>query len=154
MTERTVDTHIKTLRALESGDIQPWFDDLSQPEVFEHTSWDVREAAELAPYVWRPSNFSASSMLRFAVALRDSGALIGTAGFHTVSPANASAEMVYDLAPSYWGKGIASAACAALLYVLMNLEKALLLVGSLLLFALLAAAMRATRDIDCYGLRG
>lgn len=36
----------------------------------------------------------------------------------------------------------------AVLYLLLNLEKASLLVGSLLLFALLAAAMRATRDVD------
>ncbi len=36
----------------------------------------------------------------------------------------------------------------ATLYLLLNLEKASLLVGSLLLFALLAAAMRATRDLD------
>lgn len=36
----------------------------------------------------------------------------------------------------------------AVLYLLLNLEKASLLVGSLLLFALLAAAMRATRDVN------
>lgn len=103
------------LRALENADIQPWFDYLSLPQVFEHTSWDLREPAELAPYVWRPECFTASSMLRFAVALRSSRALIGTAGFHTVSPQNASAEIAYDLAPAYWGRGIASAVCAALL---------------------------------------
>lgn len=38
------------------------------------------------------------------------------------------------------------------LYVVLNLEKAALLLGALLLFALLAAAMRATRDVDWYGL--
>jgi inner membrane protein len=38
------------------------------------------------------------------------------------------------------------------LYVVLNLERAALLLGSLLLFALLAAAMRATRDVDWYGL--
>ncbi len=38
------------------------------------------------------------------------------------------------------------------LYVVLNLEKASLLLGTLLLFALLAAAMRATRDIDWYRL--
>lgn len=45
-----------------------------------------------------------------------------------------------------FGAGVA--ALYATLYLLLNLEKASLLVGSLLLFALLAAAMRATRDID------
>jgi inner membrane protein len=38
------------------------------------------------------------------------------------------------------------------LYVVLNLEKASLLLGTLLLFALLAAAMRATRDVDWYRL--
>lgn len=57
----------------------------------------------------------------------------------------------------HWRGGLLFGAGVGLLYgvlyVLLNLEKASLLVGSLLLFALLAAAMRATRDIDWYGLR-
>lgn len=51
-----------------------------------------------------------------------------------------------------FGAGIA--ALYAVLYLLLNLEKASLLVGSLLLFALLAAAMRLTRDLPWYGQRG
>lgn len=104
-----------TLRELRTDDLQAWFDYLSLPQVFEPTSWNVREPAELSPYVWQPAQFSAASMLRFAVALRATGALIGTAGFHSVSPVNASAEIAYDLAPAHWGKGIASAVCMALL---------------------------------------
>ena len=42
-----------------------------------------------------------------------SGALIGTIGFHTVSDVNRTAEIAYDLAPSHWGKGIASTVCNA-----------------------------------------
>jgi [ribosomal protein S5]-alanine N-acetyltransferase len=48
------------------------------------------------------------------VALRSSNELAGTAGFHTVSPQNATAEIAYDIAPPYWGKGIGSAVCSAL----------------------------------------
>lgn len=104
-----------TLRALQASDLQPWFDYLSLPQVFEPTSWNVREPGELAAHVWQPETWSAASMLRFAVALRSNGALIGTAGFHSVSPPNASAEIAYDLAPSHWGRGIASAVCRSLL---------------------------------------
>lgn len=37
--------------------------------------------------------------------------LIGTIGFHTVSDVNRSAEITYDLAPDYWGRGIATTLC-------------------------------------------
>jgi RimJ/RimL family protein N-acetyltransferase len=34
-------------------------------------------------------------------------------GFHTVSAINRTAEITYDVDPAYWGRGIASASCAA-----------------------------------------
>lgn len=58
----------------------------------------------------------------------------------------------------HWRGGALLGAGVALLYgalyVVLNLEKASLLLGTLLLFALLAAAMRATRDVDWYALGG
>lgn len=102
------------LRAIEPGDIEAWFTYLSLPVVFEHTSWNVREPAELAHYAWVPENFTPSTLLRFAVALRSNNRLVGTAGFHSVSPQNRSAEIAYDLAPEMWGKGIATAVCREL----------------------------------------
>lgn len=52
----------------------------------------------------------------------------------------------------HWRGGLALgagvAALCATLYLLLSLERASLLVGSLMLFVLLAAAMRATRDLD------
>ncbi len=102
------------LRPIAEPDIEPWFRYLSQPAVFEHTSWNVKAPAELAHYVWKPQEFTASSLLRFAIALRTTDALVGTAGFHTVSALNATAEIAYDLAIEYWGKGIASAVVRSL----------------------------------------
>jgi inner membrane protein len=56
----------------------------------------------------------------------------------------------------HWRGGLGLGAGVGLLYgalyVVLNLEKASLLLGTLLLFALLAAAMRATRDVDWYRL--
>ncbi len=56
----------------------------------------------------------------------------------------------------HWRGGVLLGAGVGLLYgalyVVLNLEKASLLLGTLLLFALLAAAMRATRDVDWYRL--
>ena len=102
------------LRAITVTDIEPWFMYLSQPEVYEHTSWNVQVAEELRHYAWKPEEFTPSSQLRFAIALRSTNELVGTAGFHTVSPQNQTAEIAYDIAPPYWGMGIASTVCSTL----------------------------------------
>jgi ribosomal-protein-alanine N-acetyltransferase len=102
------------LRPLEVHDLPAWFGYLSLPRVVEHTSWNLRAVDDLASYVTGAEPATPSSRLRLAIALRSTGELIGTAGFHTVSPENRSAEIAYDLAPSMWGKGIASHVCAAL----------------------------------------
>ena len=102
------------LRPITAADIEHWFNYLTRPEVYEHTSWNVQSPSELSHYAWKPEEFTPSSLLRFAVALRSNNELAGTAGFHTVSAPNESAELAYDIAPQFWGKGIASAVCAAL----------------------------------------
>lgn len=102
------------LRPITVDDIETWFKYLSLPQIYEHTSWNVRDPSDLSNYVWKPEEFTDSSLLRFAVALRSSNELIGTTGFHTVSPHNGSAEIAYDITPTYWGKGIGSAVCAKL----------------------------------------
>jgi ribosomal-protein-alanine N-acetyltransferase len=102
------------LRALEASDIDDWYDYLRLPVVFEHTSWNVQTATELAPNAWSAQALSASSPVRFAIARKSDNRLVGTAGFHTVSPLNQSAELAYDLAPGMWGRGIATAVCIEL----------------------------------------
>lgn len=100
------------LRPLRADDIGPWFDILSQAVVFEHTSWNLASAEDLRHYlVAEPTPATA---VRFAITRCDDDRLIGTAGFHTVSPRNGTAEIAYDCAPEVWGQGIARAACDAL----------------------------------------
>lgn len=103
------------LRAIEAGDIDDWYNYLSLPAVFEHTSWNVKAASELTPYTWGVQEQTPSSATRFAIALKSTNRLIGTAGFHTVSPINKTAELAYDLTPEFWGQGIATAACRELI---------------------------------------
>jgi len=105
---------VVVIRAIEAGDIQAWYDYLCLPEVFGHTSWNVHAPDELDHYVWKREAFTPSSLLRFAIALAATGELVGTAGFHSVSPQNRTAEIAYDLAPRMWGKGIATAVCREL----------------------------------------
>lgn len=108
-------THeLVSLRPIAEADLPTWFAYLAVPSVVEHTSWNLAAFTELSGYVWNPSAITESSLLRLAIALRSTGELVGTAGFHTVQPQNRSAEVAYDLAPHMWGKGIATAVCQQL----------------------------------------
>jgi len=102
------------LRPIVAADIPVWFSYLTDPVVYEHTSWNVQSPQDLADYVWSNSTREPASLTRFAIALRATDQFVGTAGFHTVAPHNRTAELAYDLAPQYWGKGIATHVCGAL----------------------------------------
>lgn len=109
----SVDDAPYRLRPIAQSDITAWYDYLSLPNVVEHTSWSLKSADELRPLVeWYLSD-DPSSAIRFAIQLRNGGPLIGTIGFHTISMANRTAEIAYDLHPTYWGRGIASNCCRA-----------------------------------------
>jgi len=98
-----------TLRPITPADIPQWYEYLAMPVVFEHTSWNVQSPSDLEHYAAQSDQPSA--LLRLAIAERSSNQLVGTIGFHTVSPENRSAELAYDLSPPWWGKGIASQMC-------------------------------------------
>ncbi|WP_175891127.1 GNAT family N-acetyltransferase [Burkholderia cepacia] len=102
-----------SLRQLERADLDAWYAYLSNPDVFRHTSWNLRSPYDLLPLFDAIESTDPDSIRRLAVIDDASGALAGTIGLHTVSTANRSAEIAYDLAPSHWGCGIASALCAA-----------------------------------------
>ena len=97
------------LRPLTLSDIPQWYEYLTLKRVFEHTSWNVNSTSELEPYAAQTE--LPGSLLRLAIADRSTDELVGTIGFHTVSPENRSAELAYDLSPLWWGKGIASHTC-------------------------------------------
>lgn len=103
-----------TFRNLQHSDAQDWFTYLSRPEVFEHTSWDLSSVADLTPLLDCYTSDMPGSACRLAIVDEAHGALIGTVGFHTISLLNRTAEIAYDLAPEYWGSGIATRVCDAL----------------------------------------
>ncbi|VVE37517.1 GNAT family N-acetyltransferase [Pandoraea horticolens] len=102
-----------SLRQLERSDASDWYAYLALPEVFEHTSWNLESSEDLLPMFDAFDSTSADSVRRLAIVDSQSLQLVGTIGFHTVSSANRTAEIAYDLAPSHWGRGIASAVCDA-----------------------------------------
>ncbi|CAM2160466.1 GNAT family N-acetyltransferase [Paraburkholderia tropica] len=102
-----------SLRQLERADIDAWYAYLSLPHVVEHTSWNLHSQADLLPMFDAFESTATQSVRRLAMVSDDDAKLIGTIGFHTISDVNHTAEIAYDLAPSHWGKGIASAVCNA-----------------------------------------
>ena len=108
-------THaLVTLRPIAPADIPVWYAYLSQPTVFEHTSWNLQSPEQLAHYAAPLQPRTDATQLRLAIALRSNNQLVGTIGFHTVSAENRSAELAYDLAPNVWGQGVASHAARVL----------------------------------------
>lgn len=99
------------LRPIRAADLPIWADYLRQPQVYQHTSWNLQSERELDHNVWDSSTQTPDSPLRLAIARRDTDQLVGTIGLHTVSSQNKSCELAYDLSPSHWGRRIAS--CAA-----------------------------------------
>lgn len=102
-----------SLRQIERSDLPSWYAYLSNPEVVRHTSWNLQSESDLLPMFDAFDSESPTSMRRLAIVSDVAGELIGTIGFHTISDLNRTAEIAYDLAPDYWGKGISTAVCAA-----------------------------------------
>lgn len=101
------------LRPLDRADAPAWYAYLTMPHVLEHTSWDLHSVDALMQKFDALESSDPASECRFAIALRSSGALVGTIGFHSISLLNKTAEIAYDLAPAVWGAGIAPSACEA-----------------------------------------
>lgn len=102
-----------SLRQIERADLGAWHAYLTNPDVYRHTSWNLRSPDDLLPLFDAIESTDPDSIRRLAVIDDASGVLAGTIGLHTVSTVNRSAEIAYDLAPSHWGRGIASALCTS-----------------------------------------
>ena len=102
-----------TLRQIECSDVPDWYAYLSVPAVVEHTSWNIRGPGDLQILCGRYESPGPDSPCRLAVVDQRLDRLIGTVGFHTVSDINRSAEIAFDFAPDYWGRGIATKLCDA-----------------------------------------
>ena len=102
-----------SLRQLERTDIPQWYAYLSQQAVVQHTSWNLSSEQDLLPMFDEMDSTLATSTIRLAITDELNGELIRTIGFHSISQVNRTAEVAYDLAPQFWGKGIASAVCTA-----------------------------------------
>jgi len=99
------------LRPLEASDIDAWYSYLSMPRVVKDTSWDLKSAMDLKPLVEWYNAEDPSSAIRFAISPVSDQSIAGTIGFHTISTANRTAEIAYDIHPAYWRRGLGFACC-------------------------------------------
>lgn len=102
------------LRPIEKADLSLWFAYLSLPEVQEHISWRPKSSLDLQEFISKNSWNTSNHQFKFAIAEKEHGELLGTIGFHSLSTAQRSVEIAYDLNPQYWGKGIMRFCCDAL----------------------------------------
>lgn len=102
------DTAEVYVRPIRLSDVPAWYSYLSIPSVIEHTSWNLSSESDLEKLVMSYLANEIESPIRFAIVDKVSDNLVGTIGFHTLSSANLSAELAYDIHPSFWGKGIAT----------------------------------------------
>lgn len=103
------------LAPIERADAAAWLAYLAQPGAVEHTSWDLSGGVEaLAALIdWYDSSEPASA-IRFAIRGDEDDRLLGTIGFHSIALAHRTAELAYDVAPAWWGRGLASACVRAI----------------------------------------
>tara|TARA_B110000503_G_scaffold141486_1_gene235210 strand:+ start:2464 stop:3018 length:555 start_codon:yes stop_codon:yes gene_type:complete len=97
------------LREIEISDAPDYFDYMSRKEMESFLTKDnmpesLEKATEEVQY-WR-SLFPSKRSIYWAIALKDTNKMIGTAGFNVISFPNSRAELSYDLSPDYWGKGV------------------------------------------------
>ena len=102
-----------SLRPIEVLDIPDWYEYLRLPEMMESSGWRVQSAADLAPMIQAYRSEAPEAPLRLAIIDDDLGRLAGTIGLGAVSLRNRCAEIDFDLAPAYRGRGLAVAACQA-----------------------------------------
>lgn len=103
------------LRPLRSSDADAWQAYLRNPQVVEHTSFPELDLAAVQDLIAREIDaYTAGTSCRWALVNR-SNTLIGTCGFSNWSLPHSHAELVYDLHPEFWGRGIMRAAVKQIL---------------------------------------
>jgi RimJ/RimL family protein N-acetyltransferase len=101
------------VRPAQLEDAVAWASYACLPEVKEHTSSTAATTEDVRAEIQRTLGNEPNTPIRFVLAPQGSQTVVATVGFHTISATFGTAEITYDVAPSHWGKGIATAACRA-----------------------------------------
>jgi [ribosomal protein S5]-alanine N-acetyltransferase len=102
-----------SVRPIELADADAWAAYACLPEVKLHTSSTAANVEDVRRDIQKTLADEPGSPIRFVLEAQGRGPIVATVGFHTISALNGTAEVTYDVAPSHWGQGIATAACRA-----------------------------------------
>lgn len=110
----TTRLHLRQMKASDSTDLfQVW----SDPEVARFMNIspfsDEKQALEMIQLL---ANLAEEKQaIRFSIIEKESGRIMGSCGYNYLDDEQARAEIGYDLAKAYWGRGYATEAVSALL---------------------------------------
>ena len=117
-----------TLRPVRMSDAEDMYEYSRDPEVARHVLWDahtsIHQTRNYIRYLIRQYRSAAPGT--FAIALRDSGKVIGTIGFMWLQMDNRSAEVGYSLGRRYWNQGYMTEALQAIVefgFTRLNLNR-------------------------------
>ena len=102
-----------TVRPIALADAPAWAAYICLAEVKRHTSMTVETVDDVRRDIEKTLANKQTAPDRFVIEAPGTRQLVGTVGFHTISELHRTAEISYDVIPSHWGKGIATAACRA-----------------------------------------
>jgi ribosomal-protein-alanine N-acetyltransferase len=94
------------LRSLRIGDAPAVFAYASDPEVARYTLWPHHESEEQTRGFLRM--LSGPEILGWAIVPRDGAELVGIVFLHSLDRRNRKAEIAFNVARSFWGRGIAT----------------------------------------------
>ena len=117
-----------TQRPVRKSDAEDMYEYSRDPEVARHVLWDahtsIHQTRNYIRYLIRQYRNAAPGT--FAIALRDSGKVIGTIGFMWLQMDNRSAEVGYSLGRRYWNQGYMTEALQAIVefgFTRLNLNR-------------------------------
>ncbi len=104
----TLETERLILRPLRMSDARDLFAYASDPQVSRHVLWETHESLSHSRQFLRAAirQYRRGQPSSFAIALKDSGRMIGTIGFMWINVEYKSAEVGYSLSREYWNRGI------------------------------------------------
>ena len=112
----TIELDGSRLRPLNVPDADALYAYLRDPVVTELTAYPVVSVPLVEAMIGRSmSRWAAGEPGKWGIALAHDDRLVGTCGFNEWSPVHRWAELAYDLAHAYWGKGLMRRAVAAVL---------------------------------------
>ena len=112
----TIELDEVRLRPLRLDDVDALYSYLRDPRVTELTSYPEVSVPMVEALIERSQRrWAAGELSKWGIVLRHNDQVVGTCGFNEYSQPHRWAELAYDLAQPYWGKGLMRRVVAAVL---------------------------------------